>query len=130
MGTEVKAKAVLSLESEVSGGDTDGFKVFFESSSGINTGVPLSSAAEEGDGENEVFVPDALVMLKVPGPPDGSEAKVPAVGRLGVPGISGEVLTGSSLPAISSLEGDGRTRGETALLALPVLAAGLLGVIG
>lgn len=130
MGTEVKAKVVLSLETEVSGGDTDGLKGFFESSPVVNKRVLVSSEAEEGDGENEVFIPDTLVMLRIPGPPDGSEAEVPAAGRLGGSGVSGEVLRGSTLPAVSSPGGDGRARVEVALLTLLALAAGLLAIMG
>lgn len=94
--------------------------------SGPAESVLVSSEAGEGDGEREVLILETLVMLRVVGPPDGSDASV-----LGMSGASGEVLGASTLPTVPSPEGEGRARAEVKVVTLPEApAAVFLGVMG
>lgn len=94
--------------------------------SGPAESVLVSSEAGEGDGKREVLILETLVMLRVVGPPAGSDARV-----LGVSGASGEVLEASTLPTVPSPGGEGWARAEVKVVTLPEApAAVFLGVMG
>lgn len=116
---------LLSLPGNVSGADTDAFQfssVLFP----VVGRWEWVSCESEGD---VAFTPEALVTLKVPGPPGHPEAKVPAVGMLSVSVLSDEVLRVWALPAVPSPGGDERAREERVLLTLSALVAAGLSVV-